>query len=347
MVAARPSIALVATGLVVLAFSGCVSPPSDPGAEKRIATAETTVELGGVEGIVVDPSYSPLVGATVTIRELETATQALEDGSFAFSKVTPGTYAFVAVYEGYASSVKTLSVSGAKIEKLEFMLDPLGTTAPFIDKMEFAGFQECAASWGYKVSTPGGEVPNPPIRGVSACSVGNIVSQDILEQGNVTNDHFMDRFFIGKDVKSIVVELVWDQSGVTGRGASVIVEPDLISNDPRTEYGRADGKSPLRVEIDVARMLEVDDNMTKVCAGEYPPDDIIAPEEYCSREGDGNEGRNITMKGGALQWRVFPWWAGSPDEKAGASASIQQRFSVYVSVFYHEPAPSGYSISRR
>lgn len=338
MVAPRKLALLTTLGFIVVGLAGCIGGPgAPPPDEKRIATAEITVELGGIEGVVVDPTYSPLIGATVTIRDIEKATQTVEDGSFAFSKVAPGTYALVAVYPGHESVARSVSVSAGKIEKVEFMLPPLGSTAPFIDKLEFAGFQECAVMAGMDGSGTPAEVLGENFAGISVCSYPNGFASIVLG-GNVTNDHFMDRFFLGKDVKSVVVEMTWESSGATGRSMSLLIEPDGIFSDPEVTYGEATGASPIRIGFDLDRLRQVDENMTRICKDGY--------DRYCGEDKRGEEGRNVTGLGGALQWRVFPHWATSDSDKAGASATLQQRFTIYVSVFYHEPAPSGYSITR-
>jgi iron complex outermembrane recepter protein len=79
-------------------------------------TAYATTELssGEVHGRVVDKAGQPIAGATVVVREFNTGTVTLADGSFTLKPMRKGVYYLHATFVGYASSVKRLELTTEK-----------------------------------------------------------------------------------------------------------------------------------------------------------------------------------------------------------------------------------------
>src|SRR5690349_18086809 len=88
-----------------------------------LAVLPSFLSAATVSGRVRDASTSSyLLGATVTLRELNRETGTGSDGAFSFPDVPPGNYTLVAGSLGYGEKSETVSVTASGARAVDFAL---------------------------------------------------------------------------------------------------------------------------------------------------------------------------------------------------------------------------------
>ncbi len=135
---------LVLALLAATALAGCAdSSPSAPveddstAADKDVKATSTT---GVIRGVVVDVSVTPLPGATIKITSLGLETTSLEDGSFGFSQLEPGTYFMEVSKLGYiptqAQAPVVAGVDKPSVIRVQLEINPSAVPDYFTNKWE-------------------------------------------------------------------------------------------------------------------------------------------------------------------------------------------------------------------
>lgn len=121
-----------------------------------------TDDTGVIRGVVVDAAIVPISGVTVTLQSGESATS-LDDGSFGFSDLEPGTYFLTATkpgYDGVQSSAEVVAgVALPPVTRVQ-MTQNL-SSLPFVETSQYAANLRCGLA-----------IPsNPANIGAFGCSV--------------------------------------------------------------------------------------------------------------------------------------------------------------------------------
>lgn len=311
--------------LIAPVFIGCLG--GDESAEDlQKARAKVSEELGGIEGVVTDEAIQPVVGANVTLIEVDESTRTASDGSFAFSELEPGTYTVSVRDPGHVSASQTVEVTAGTAAAVDFVLTTVVSEQPYTQAFELVGFFECGFAAGVNLSAA------PPPANVTTGIISYPVCGDVNSQANnATNDRFDHYFRIDGPIQSLVVETTWDPN-VGGLSDSlwvdIVPEGFHCGSITMCNWSLIDhwGPSPLVGVIDRERFADVQQHFHDTCED--------GEDEWC--------GYNFMDSGWPLWIRVYPRWECQP---AGPQACVvaQQEFTHYVTAFYHEPAPEGYS----
>ena len=115
----RISGVLCETMLVLLSVGVALSLPTD------LEAQDLPVGTGAIVGTVQDAdSGTPLLAASVRIRELGRGDLSHADGRFSFSRVRPGEYILLVERIGYASQERSVTVEAGQITEVGFRLTP-------------------------------------------------------------------------------------------------------------------------------------------------------------------------------------------------------------------------------
>ncbi len=305
--------------LSALLTAGCLGLGGQETEDEDLARqrAAVTEDLGGIEGVVTDEAVQPIEGANVTLAQLGETTQTAQDGSYAFSRLQPGTYTLVFRAEDFISTEQTVDVRAGSATPVDVILTHLAEQDAFTQQLELAGFFECGFEVGYNVSV--GPVNEDFFLGLALCAVG----------GNATNDQFNHLFSLEAPLDTLVHEMTWDAQNRFSDWMTVRMEVEGFANDGIGTIYRTQGPSPIQVRLDNATWQGLDENFTAECEE--------GDDDYC--------GYGFRDQGWPLQTRVFPAWQ-CFSEQAGGCAVLQQPFTHIITAFYNAPAPEGYSALR-
>ena len=84
-------------------------------------------ETGTIKGLITDANGSPLTGATVAIKMLNTGTMTDFDGTYTIENLAEGTYDVSISYIGFETSIKSISVVSGKTVQLNASLNESNT----------------------------------------------------------------------------------------------------------------------------------------------------------------------------------------------------------------------------
>lgn len=318
----RQGTVLLVIVLLAAPLAGCLGGDGDADEPLQEEQADVTESLGGIQGVVTDNAVQPIVGANLTLEELgETATTA-NDGSYAFSRIQPGTYTMIARAEGFVTTKETVTVEADEVATVDLLLTHLTSDQAFMQQQELVGFVECGAGWWVTPMVL-------PYSAVAACAVPNTALEVAGLSGNATNDRFMHVFDLEAPVSTVVYEMTW---GSENTALSTNIEVAGFPNDDEATFHEGAGLPPLYARLDEPVFQRVATNFTELCEGANGTE---ANDNYC--------GFNFWDKGWPLQVRVFAS-SDCSETPARVCPVLQEEFTHYVSAFYNEPAPDGFAI---
>lgn len=300
--------------------SGCVG--TQAGSEAA-STVEPVLRFGAVAGRVVDEEVRPLENATVTLVEAALVAQTNAGGRFQFSQVLEGTYTLTAVLPEYADAQQELYILAEMTADVELTLAKLPEFRPYNLTSVFQGHYDCVAE--YLIVTGDCGIAYETV----TCATGYCQSDPVF------TEKYQFPFEVQPRWESVVVELTWTASAANAmEGMRVYVEnanKSATGAGHAAKVGRADGADqPLTVRIDRGSLHPRADVYPGTKTKAYIPDE-----------------------GGPQQVRVFPmgrFWEttrnicdGDGRCLLGIGAGANVRFNVYLTVFYNEAAPAGFS----
>lgn len=337
----KPGSALIAFLLAatVLALSGCVSNGDPEQAPALTGAPPATFDdaTGGIEGTVADDEQQPVAGAEVGIPALELSTVTDLEGAFSFSNLAPGAYNLYVLKLGYQSAVRPVDVTAGDVQDVSIQLTPTAITGAYQVLLTQRGLFGCGASWA-----PG--MPPEPAPGLASLPLGlgeglpNRVG-GLAGCGSFSNDNMegtpvrdLDQFRLNWNLeepmlnwKTGVFEMKWTTNQLAGRGLSMAWEVDECYNRGTAfEFARAEGGSPLRVQADEDLIQSVISNGTAT--------------DLCSEAP-----ANCNEDGCKILSRAFAQEETTGDDQADIGVSFQQQYDAYLSAFFVDGAPEGFS----
>jgi hypothetical protein len=122
-------------------LAGCSdAPATEPTSSFDAPDATTTATTGGIRGVVIDPTITPVIGAAVMLDGTKVATETDDAGGFAFSDVEPGIYFIAVQSDGHLSAQQSVEVTAGFVEKVRIMVQIDQRPAPYHQSLKFDGF---------------------------------------------------------------------------------------------------------------------------------------------------------------------------------------------------------------
>lgn len=136
--------------LAFTALAGCADSASEPEPEDDFQDLEleATDDTGIIRGVVVDPTITPIPGATITIVGQDLSTTSNDEGAFGFSGLAPGFYNLQAARLGYGTQTTQANVEAGVAEPpaVRLMLEPDPSSLPTAVPLVWDGYIACGLS---------------------------------------------------------------------------------------------------------------------------------------------------------------------------------------------------------
>jgi hypothetical protein len=163
--------------LVLVSLAGCADEKvaAEPTALAADGELQATSTTGVIRGVVVDTAISPIAGVTIKIVNQEKEAVTLEDGSFGFQDMEPGTYFLTAKAQGY-SKVQSTATVVAGVDKpplVRIALERLPSEDPFYQVTTYKANLRC----GFAIPS------NPAGIGAFGCSLVR-GTEDVVGENN-------------------------------------------------------------------------------------------------------------------------------------------------------------------
>lgn len=297
-------------------LAGCInaSEGSKPAAAPTTPST-SAASFGVLNGTVTDDEFVPIPGVQVVVAPLGWNQTTGESGAFRFDQVPSGDYDVSFTHGDYVAKTVDAQVLGAHETSIQVQLSLIPDRKPSISDFHRAGRYDCAV-----------EVPIYP----GDCAVDLQGHED----DGVTRESYIFPFDVGARWDQVLVEMVWTDGGNNQLdGMHLYLSPGNES-DPyghHTKIAVAEGGSkPLRI---------------LVTRGEVH----ATAEKY----EETNEKAVVPATGGPLQVLVYPRGKfadtlGSVCDSngrcfLGVGAGLNIDFDVYVTIFYNQRMPEGFT----
>lgn len=236
--------------LATVLAAGCVKPEAPPEQDAPPADVEA-LDAGGfgvapLEVVALFADRTPLAGVNVTVANLSRLTDAT--GLARFEAVPVGTHTLLAQKAAHRSAQVEVTVVEGQRNAAEVVLaaEDGGQHAHKVgfedhaDEYVFQGRFDCSAT--YVIVT-----------GDCLIVVENATGQAGLPDpvSNATTERNVVEFALDLNWTGLTVEMTWEEPGVpTSDGMTLALEPAEAPVDGHAaKYARADGGSPLRVDL--------------------------------------------------------------------------------------------------
>lgn len=127
----------IATVAFFVILAGCAGSSAELQEEPSSATGafegDLAADAGRIEGLVTDPSLTPIPGATIGIVKAGITVLSDDAGAFAITNVPPGSYDVSAVALGYQGGARRVEISAGQTATVQFQLEPLAVKEPYLE----------------------------------------------------------------------------------------------------------------------------------------------------------------------------------------------------------------------
>ena len=315
--------------LTILLLAGCVAPDAPDaetteGSEGLARTsaagqvaADPAPQTGRLVVLARMPDLSPLAGVNVTVRNESRLTDA--EGIVRFEGLAPGLAQVEARKEAHRTAQMAVQIIAGEEAQTEAVLAPADGGQHAHEKGLFAHRDLYAFNGSFDCSAT-----LPILTGDCMLAFDTAANQTGLpaRPGDQTEERYLIDFPLDLTWTSLVVELAWSATvptPATGEGMTLALEPaEAPADGHAAKYARAVGGSPLRIELlsGVQHETATADDMPNPLGGE-----VIRARAYV---------QGLAHNPGGTDF-------------LGVGVAKDQAFTLYVTVFYGEPAPEGYT----
>jgi hypothetical protein len=290
--------------LTSLILAGCTDKPSAPAT--ATGTLDSNLDEGSIGGVVFDDERLPIADARLTLTERDESTTSDGGGRFVFLHVPPGTYTLRAVAGGHERGEQrvTLQPGEGLVVRIELRLIP--SPKAYFETDIGALYHTCMLYTLLYVS----HCTAPYTTAYEAASRQGVSLGAYGVPPDLAENVYRHNFTVGPDHTGIVSELEWR------------------ANSEATEY--------MWLTLNCGWYDPVSDG----CA---PPGQGAAPT-FAGRRGPSPlRAQWVHPEPSWLPWVIAKARVtGDLDQYAGAS--VDQRLTVYNTVFYFGPAPEDWSV---
>lgn len=290
---------------LLLAAAFLLAGCSGPAAPVADPASPAAPSAMAIVGIVQDETLQPVAGANVSLRLVDRSTVTDAQGGFRFDNLTISAYLVDVNATAFEPATLTAEPRAGNAS-LNFVLLQQTSFRPRTEVTHIQGILQCAAEY--------------------AIISGSCDTASTTFGGPGTfNDTSVFQVGLNRRWQSIVVDVDFDGSNHPGLEALRLVVRGVDDSDQLNEYrqyGRFSGGEPFTARIDVN--------------GTYEDGDAPVPG-------------NLTL----VELTVYPQGHGwhqvcDPSESfgcfLGAGAGVDVQFDLYVTVFYNQQAPDGYTL---
>ncbi len=304
--------------LVAVALAGCAEDAGEiAGAEDGLGQdlqVEVTDDTGGIRGVVVNDAIVPVAGATVALLNTELTTTTDENGGFAFSRVTPGTY-FGTVTKGGHEEVQFGVEVVAGVEEPEIVkvqLNRLFQADPYMHTIYAAGFFTCS-----QAGMPGYVYSSSPCHSFFVIDLDDYGVE--LEQERDFHAN------VEAGWQTLIFEMSWE---TTAQGTSERMGMSVSTYKPERNtnhwFASVASENPMRFQLDVGEMHATAQEGSGPM-GPIPAEGMVDMSYY------------ISVRPPADAACVL-WWCAPP------GLALDQSFETWHTQFYYAGAPEGWSV---
>ena len=285
-------------------LAGCAGPASP--SDDDVPTATAGPLSMSIVGLVQDEGFNGIGGAQVALRLFNQSTVTDAAGAFRFEGLPLSAYLVDVNATGFEPATLTAEPSPDGNSSLNFVLSQATSLRPRIEVTHLKGIFECAFE---AVIIPG------------SCDTASTT----FGGPGVFNDTSVFQVGLGRRWQSIVVDVDFEPGNSPGlEGLRLVVRgvDDADKLNEYQQYGRFSGSAPFTARIDVN--------------GSY--DEGTAPVPG-----------NITLAELVMYPQGHGWHqVCEPTEQfgcfLGVGAGTDVQFDLYVTVFYNQVAPEGYTL---
>lgn len=318
---------LVAATSFIMLTAGCVgsqaAPRQAPDDAAPAPPPKFTDDTGAIVGIVSDEEGVGLEGVEVGLVELQVSTQTDLGGAFTLSEIAPGGYSLVAQKLGYESSARKITVEAGTIAEAHLQLLALPVEEAYHATKIENGNVQCSVR-AYPGVPTGGTGGLPPwVTGVAVCG--------LVSLPGFAPDRFLINYEWPENTQEVLLEMEWKSTQALGRGLSVVLEHQGHPNDAKYTFGRDTGPSPLIVDVNETKMLNVSETSGIECL-----------ESKCKVYTRVFAEANTTDMGFPVPPPDLPV-LGRPPNKIDAGFTLDQRFTQYMTTFHFQTKPAGFT----
>ncbi len=305
----RLNAVLITLAMVTVALAGCTGGDAPSTGGDDPVQPNVSEDTGAIQGTVTDGESLPVANAQVQLREQQDQDPAStrDDGSFVINNLDPGTYTVDVAKIGFRAFAAKIDVRAGEVTQMAATLERLASGDPYSVPLDQVGRVLLSIGWSAADCAAGGVT----------CNAISFNDPDYISQHDweISDDEQLD-------LETIVVSVVWTptsaacqsqfQFDVLAPGIERDSNTGAVASDDPKRFGANESESPITLRIEKSLL------------------------ETRGLDQDDLEGEWVT--------RVFAKSAGTTDtSSADAGCSQEQEFHVYLSTFYGDAAPTGYS----
>lgn len=298
----RPGVWLVASSLLLLS-AGCAG-PSDGVQGTSIEITNYPISETGIMGVVIDDSFSPIVGASVVL-DGQTQTTSNDAGLFFFGPLEPGLYTVGATAPGFQATSMDATVLADKLTQMKIILVAGPAAAVYFETRIQTGTLACGGAF---------RLGSPSSSSTTICGntflVGVYLDQYLLGWNVGT--------LRGSDVVGFWGETMWTSSQALGSGmlmiwfvSSASPESSIVENRVAA-IGSAEGTSRVSLPLTIDVALNATDQQPTGTGA------IVCQEGECWLE-SGHYSAARTLGTGSA---------------ADVGFTVQQRYDDFLTIFH-------------
>jgi hypothetical protein len=293
--------------LLAAALAGCAGGDAGQASDGEGADAGG---VGSVAGQVLDDEQRPVADAAVSLAEANRSTSTSADGSFALDDVPAGEYTLNVLHEAFEIGNRTVTVTADDTVDLLVTLIPLPSDDAFHETFPFVGIQQCM--WYTSVFKSGCGYPY-----TAAYYTAHDNGVNLSQYGappDVFDNNYRYNFSVRAEHTAIVSELAWEAG--TDAAKFYTLELSCAWYDPVVDDCVAPGQTTWEAGNTYARARGVS------------PLRI----EWTSERPDW------------LPWVMSRAYL-SGDAAVPLGAALEQKVTMYNTVFYGAPPPVGFQLA--